>query len=313
MQFLFFEGAPGSGKSSFSEYCAIQYQQQGQAMRWYEEHELDQSFFNRLYDLLENRPQAALEELLKFWQLLIDRQESACFDGVFFHCSIKLLYAFGWSEQQIFDYLDQLYPMLEAYQPRLIWLRQSTADSLAFAIAQRGEEWGDAVAEAVNNDYPIQVQRKLQGRSGLVQFFNETQDLLGRIIEKSPFDTLIIDVSGQQWATYQQILCEWLKLPQTPIFSDPDLDLSEYNGKFMPPDSFPLEFRKMFEVELIDDELRLHMGFMRNFRLRPLEPDSFAIIGRPQKLRFHRDSNGTIIGAIYPFVQHIDVLCNKIG
>ena len=161
--------------------------------------------------------------------------------------------------------------------------------------------------------YPCQQRLQCDGIEGLVSFFSESQRQFEAIAVASPFVYRSIDTTAREWAQYQRTLCAWLALPP-PVPSSPRLDdLDQYVGIYQPPAFFPPAFNHPFQVERTSDGLRLHMIFLRNFRLIEQAMDCFAIAGRPLQLEFVRDVAGKLQGAIYPFVSDQRFFCEKIG
>jgi hypothetical protein len=88
-------------------------------------------------------------------------------------------------------------------------------------------------------------------------------------------------------------------------------DLAQYAGMYQTPAYFPPAFNHPFQVEHTPQGLRLHMVFMRNFRLIEQGTDQFAIMSRPLVMEFVRDEQAKIVGAIYPFVPEQRFFCPK--
>lgn len=147
---------------------------------------------------------------------------------------------------------------------------------------------------------------------GMISFFVESQRQLEAIAATCPFAYRRIDTTKRAWEQYQRTVCAWLEIPMRIEQRAPSGDFAQYVGTYQPPAYFPPAFNHPFEVELTPDGLRLHMVFMRNFRLIEQDTDSFAIAGRSAQLEFVRDPQGQVQGAIYPFVPDQRFFCEKI-
>ncbi|AOX99543.1 hypothetical protein [Jeongeupia sp. USM3] len=314
VRILFFEGAPGAGKSCLSQHLARQLEASGRCVYWLEEHELNEAVFAPFHAQVGSGEGAAITSLLVCWQSLLARIDRSadilCLDGAFFHSTIKVLLAHGVSRPGIDAYLKALYPLLARFRPCLIHLVCDVARVLQETIAERGHAWAALVAADVA-DYPVQRAAQQTGESGLIAFFVESQLQLATFATAYPFARLRIDTTARDWAGYQAALCTALGVqPDEPVrFED---CLAQYTGIYQPPDGFPEAYRQPFQVELVGDELRLHMGFTRNFRLEPLARNRFAIIGRPLEIEFVRDDEGQVCSAIYPFVPDRRFVCERL-
>lgn len=316
---LFFEGPPGGGKSSLSQFVAKQLQSAGATVQWIEEQPLNAEVFDAFYAAIQNRPDLApsdvIAALLAGWQSLLERLHNTstvlCLDGAFHHSTLKLLHAHDYSQMDIDSYLQQLYASLRPFAPTLIQVTGDVPRIMNNVIDERGALWADAVASDVAC-YPCQLRRQLTGIDGMIRFFEDSQRQLEAIAATYPFAYRRIDTTAREWATYEQLLCTWLNLPQAvPHVAQDALDLTQYTGVYQAPDYFPPQFKHPFHIELMPDGLRLHMIFMRNFRLIADGADRFAIAGRPLQVEFVRDARGAITGAIYPFVPDQRFFCVK--
>lgn len=313
-QLLLFEGAPGSGKSSLSQFVAQQLQAADTRVHWLEEHALNEQVFGPFFDALEQPNADLIAVLLDCWRTFCAQIASGtaiyCVDGAFFHSTLKLLLAYRASEVSIADYLQSLYQLLRPFQPRLVLLMGDTAAIMQAAIDERGARWAANVAADVA-EYPIQ-QSQPSDVASMIAFFVESQRQLVRYAADFPFAQLHLDTTARDWTAYQREVCAWLDLPIRFEERSVELVLEQYVGIYQPPAHFPPEFNHPLEVELTADGLRLHTVFLRNFRLTALQHDRFALAGRPLTLEFVRDDLGILVGAIYPFVPEQRFLCTKI-
>lgn len=313
---LFFEGPPGSGKSSISQFVSQQLEAANVSVHWLEEHTLNSTAFAAFFDALDTAPTEAIVASLAGWQQIIDRLHTSsdvcCLDGAFFNSTLKLLLAYDYDQAQIAHYLQALYDLLTPFTPALIHLTGDIDHIMRVTIAERSVQWGLNVADDVAQ-YPCQQRLDRSGIEGLIDFFIESQRQLETIAATYPFGYHRIDTTAREWKQYQQTVCAWLEIPiQVEEHRAPSCDFAQYVGTFQPPDYFPPAFNHPFQVEHTPDGLRLHMVFMRNFRLIEQDTDCFAIAGRPVQLEFVRDEQGKLQGAIYPFVPEQRFFCEKI-
>jgi hypothetical protein len=311
----FFEGPPGAGKSSLSQWVAQQLTAAGSPVIWLEEHTLNDTIFNGFIAALEADQTAAISVLLADWQRFLDGVGAGdaiyCLDGAFYHSTLKLLYAYNYHAAQIADYLAALYELLTPFAPPLIHLTGDVPTILRTIIAERGERWGTIVAAGVAA-YPCLQGQASPDAATLVRFFAESERYFDAVAAAYPFANYRCYTTARNWARVQQDLADWIGISVQLTVQQSTGDLAQYVGVYQTPAEFPPEFNHPFAVEQTTEGLRLHMGFMRNLRLVAQDGDCFAIAGRPNTLEFVRDKQATVVGAIYPFVPDHRFFCAKI-
>ena len=70
---LFFEGPPGGGKSSISQFVTQQLQASHTPVDWIEEHTLNSTVLAAFFDALDTAPAEAIAALFVGWRQIIDR------------------------------------------------------------------------------------------------------------------------------------------------------------------------------------------------------------------------------------------------
>ncbi len=94
---LLFDGPPGAGKSSVSQFLAEQLSLNHYATRWIAEETLEETFFSPFITAFEQRSPQAADILLTCWHTLVQaittEQHIFLIDGAFFANSIKFLFA----------------------------------------------------------------------------------------------------------------------------------------------------------------------------------------------------------------------------
>lgn len=312
---IIFEGSPGAGKSSLSQYLAHRLRDGGRDPVWVEEHELNEEWFDRFFEALDSEAGDAVAAGLECWRDLLAQvdadERTYLVDGAYFHTGVKSLLAHNCSAAQIDSYLDDLHRLLAPYQPVIVHLVGDVRAIMQHAIAERGPQWAAGIAEQIA-DYPCQAGKE-RSVAAMIDFFVTSQAELHRLAARYPFECWTIDTTARDWPGYQQSLAQRLDLsqPEAPVPAALEMSLEEYVGVYPTPDGFPDEFRHPLEVEMGKDGLRLHTIFLRNFRLVAQQRDSFAIAARPLELEFVRDETGRLTGLIYPFVPGQRFFCPK--
>ncbi|MCB0082816.1 MAG: hypothetical protein KDE47_17875 [Caldilineaceae bacterium] len=312
----FFEGPPGAGKSSLSQWVAQQLTAAGAPVVWLEEHTLNATVFNHFLTALDDAEQDAIASLLADWRRFLAGVAAGdaiyCLDGAFFHSTLSRLYAYHYSATQIAAYLATLYNLLTPLAPPLIHLTGDVTAILRAIIAERGARWVAIIAQTVAI-YPCLQGAAPLDAAALTRFFVDRQRELDTVAAAYPFAYYRNDTTARDWTRLQREVSDWLDIAVQPATPPAARDLPQYVGVYQTPAEFPPEFNHPFTVEQTADGLRLHMFFMRNLRLAAQEGDCFAIVGRPNILEFVRDEGATVVGAIYPFVPDQRFFCTKIG
>jgi len=89
---IFFEGQPGSGKSTLSQYICQQIQLNGESVYWLDEYEHDGMQFSEFWKKYDNVDEDIINILLNCWKGLIDKIEKTgntiIMDSAFFSYTI---------------------------------------------------------------------------------------------------------------------------------------------------------------------------------------------------------------------------------
>lgn len=313
---IMFDGPPGAGKSSLSQFLAGQLEQNNVPVRWVQESALENTFFSRFMESLEQNDGKAVDTLLRCWEDMVEEiaagETTFIIDGAYFANSTKFLRAANTPPSELERYQRRVDKLLKPISPWLVYLRGDTQRIVRTVIAGRGDNWGAMIAADVQ-DYPYQQERNRTGIDGMVEFFVDSYIFFENLLQTCPLHAIIIDTTGRDWSTYQSLLLQKVGLQQadTPVSFELE-SLKEYTGIYRPPDFFPAPYHNPFEVAAMEDGLVLHMYFLRNIALSPLSPTVFALRGHAEQLEFAKDEQGRITGVIYPFVTATKHFCKKV-
>lgn len=315
---ILFEGPPGAGKSTLSQFLAAELTRSGRPARWLEEHTLNEGPFAPFFEALDAGAPNPVASLLDCWQRLLaeladDESAFAVLDGAFFFNTLKFLLAEGRPQAEIRATAATVAGMLAPFDPLLLFLAADAGQSVRGAIATRGQPWAEMIAADVE-DYPYQQARGRTGVEGMCLFFEDAQCCLRELLAASPLRQMALDTTAGRWTDYEAALRDAFELaPPLPAIngSAPD-DLTPYLGSYQPPAFFPEPYRNPFTVTADGRGLTLNMYFVRGLPLVAHSPTHFAIRGRPLTLEFVLDDGGEVTGAVYPFVPDQRFICPKI-
>lgn len=312
---LIFEGAPGAGKSTLSEFAAEQVSLSGIEVTWLEEHVLDSEHFPEFFahrgDL-----QAASKALLADWDRLIAHLRGwngyALLDGAYFGNTLKFLLADGMPVDDLKRLAREIEARLAPFAPSIVYLSGNPQRSVRRAINQRGAYWAEHIAGDVET-YPYQQARGRLGTDGMVEFFVDAYTVFDEILKGSSLPVFTLSTEDGDWPAVEASLLAALGVARrVPPVTLP-VEFDRYIGTYQPPDGFPAPYDTPLAVERVGDELRLHAVFYHNFRLVPESEARFRMKTAPWIAEFVLDADGEASALVYPFVKDARYVCPRVS
>ena len=311
---IFFEGQPGSGKSTLSQYIYQQIQLNGESVYWLDEYEHDGAQFSEFWKEYDNADENIINTLLSCWKDLIKGVEKSnrtvLMDSAFLSYTLYLL-NLEISKDKINSYFIELNNILKDLTPRIIFLKGDTETIIGRACKRRGYNWTNFTIEKIEEG-PYQRTRNRTGFNGMVEYFSDAQDLYFELLPLSSFPVLQIDVTEENWSETEDIVLSWLGYGR--INSDYILDDSSfenYLGEYQVPEDFPAKGEKL-KIVIEDNQLILKGTYWKDYKLFPKSETHFLIKGIPMELKFKVDK-GQISGFDYTFINRKTYFCTKIG
>jgi len=312
---LIFEGAPGAGKSTLSEFAAEQLGLNGMEAHWLEEHVLDSDHFAEFMARRDDL-QAASKALLADWDRLIERLQAwngyALLDGAYFGNTLKCLFAGGMGADDLQRLAREVEARLAPFNPTIVYLSGDPRNSVGRAIEQRGGFWAEHIARDVET-YPCQKAHGRRGAGGMVDFFIDAYALFDEILERTSLPVFALSTEEGDWPAAEAALLASLGLERRAPSAAPTVELERYVGTYQPPDGFPAPYDTPLAVERVGDELRMHAVFYHNFRLVPEAATRFRMKTAPWIVEFELDGDGEASALIYPFVKDARHVCRRVS
>lgn len=305
---ILFEGPPGAGKSTLSEYLANQLQLHDVQTDWIEEHMLESRYLMPFLNEEEHRVEALIQCWTNLAAEIAGRPGVTIMDGGYFGNTTKFLIAKGVAQAQIDAYVARLHQLLQPLNPLVVYLSGNVEQIMQRAIQVRGQNWAEMIATDVAG-YPYQQALGRTGLDGMVAFFVDSYRYLDAILPTCPWPQVQINTADAAWSTYQTDLLTALGITELPIPKPLQVDPSCYVGTYRPPASFPEPYNQPFQVEATQAGLMLHMYFRRNFQLVPQTATHFRIRSAPWQVEFLLNEHGEAHAVVYPFVTGTRHLC----
>jgi hypothetical protein len=273
------EGIPFTGKSTISEYISQQLKLNGYPAQWVPEWMmLKQHFPDVLASFTEAKP-LTQETLWQNWSAYAEtvRQSPATFvvDSALSYAAIYRLMQSNTAAPEIIAWLDRLAELLAPLQPRVIHLTGNVEQLVKASIVERGAEWEKhLVSQAEATLY--QQARGRKGVEGAIRLLEVTQALAQRILAAG-WQPLTLDVTGGDWATYQQTILNFLQIREVEV-TPPDIApevLQAYTGTYAPEEAGGTQ--QTLIVQLEQESLALYGPDIRHGSLIPLSERRFHL------------------------------------
>jgi hypothetical protein len=242
-QLLFFEGLPGSGKSTMTHFIARQLERARVPHTWHYEVNAfyplnpfhDMESFRQFHRLIEEKHFQTifgiyLESWRQFMKQIQDTDQVFLLDGGLFGSLSWMLFLSGLPVMEFEEYLAQVVAVIRELDPCLIYLSQrDVLSSLRRWLTRSG---GNIEQDAVGTitSSPYGKRHHLTGFDGLLQFWRDYQMLLFRAFTHSPFLKKEIENTAGYWRDAQQKIVDFLCLPLTDDLTLSPENLQRYVG-----------------------------------------------------------------------------------
>ena len=227
---ILFEGLPGTGKSSLSQWLARECRQQQIPVTWY--WEMNGQFGSE--DWL--RPEKGRnpnwqEDFLEGWERFLARLDpdvTTLMDGVLFNKSLLHLFAAGFDVSEISELAVSMLERVATQDPLIIYLQSTeVADHMLRVFEIRGEEFEHNLSRWVERTAYGESQN-LTGVQGCLRFWQNYAGFMDRLYDQLPAQKLSLDTHADHWPAYQERLALSLGLDYqaeeaTELKSDPTL------------------------------------------------------------------------------------------
>ncbi len=286
---ILLEGIPGSGKSTFARFIAVQMERNGYRTKLYHETTGDHPLFlgNNDHDLDMGR---WMNAYLENWQLMIDQlKETEIFvvlESALFQYPILNLLHKDLERERIIDLIEQICSIAQQIQPVLFYFYQEDQKmAIRKMINSRG---GELYLQQKYEQFKNEPYYKNRGNTGTglhLAFLLEYGQLANRAFRLNKFNKLSVENSKGEWESYQKQLLQFLNLS---FYDDPIIDpniLKDYAGKYR---------NEKMNLNLVVEHVDGQLFIFGNRRLQPKNLYQFYLSDISVEVTFNRDENGLV-------------------
>jgi hypothetical protein len=282
------EGNPFTGKSTLSEYAALQLGLNGHAAEWVPEGLMLDKYFPHVLAVLDETQPVSEESLWADWSAFVDKVKSApatfVVDAPISYAAVYPLLAEDQPHAAILDMVTRIAELCAPLHPRVIHLMGDQERIALAGIAERGDKWQKQLVDQ-SDAAPYQKARGRSGVEGAIAFLQETQELMDVVLEASGWQTLTLDVSSVDWETNRRAMLSFLGIGEVQV-EPPALAaaLQAYTGTYAaedPDGTIGTGTIGTLEVRIEQDRLVLYQPGMRLGPLVPVSATRLHLMSTP--------------------------------
>ncbi len=283
------EGVPFTGKSTLSEFVALQLGLNGSPAQWVPEGVMLHRYFPHVLAVLENK-QSISEALLwadwnAFVQAVMTAPTAFVVDAALSFAAVYPLLAADRPPASIRAELKRIAEACAPLHPQVIHLTGDVGRIARASIEERGDGWQEHLVGQADAS-PYQQARGRSGIAGATSFLEDTQALTRVVLEDGSWQTFTLDITAADWESNRQATLGFLEIAEVPV-DRPVLtrqELQSYTGTYAADD--PKESGDTLSVRLEQDTLALHGPRMRFGTLVPVSATRFHVMATRLDIEF---------------------------
>jgi hypothetical protein len=282
------EGLPFTGKSTLSEYAALQLGLNGHAAEWVSEGVMLNKYFPHVKAVLDQTQPVSDESLWAEWSAFVQTVMNApaifVVDAAISYAAVYPLLREDWSHDAIVAEVTRIAELCAPLHPRVIHLMGDQERLVRASIVERGDKWQKQLVDQ-SDAAPYQKARGRSGVAGAIAFFNETQELMDVVLEAGGWQTLTLDVTSTDREANRQAVLSFLGISEVHV-NPPTLAAAPqaYTGTYVEED--PDGPVGTLEVRMEGDRLALHQSDMRLGQLVPLSATRLHLMATQLDVEF---------------------------
>lgn len=290
------EGQPFTGKSTLSEYAALQLGLNGHAAEWVSEGVMLGKYFPHVLAVLDPPQPISEGSLWADWSAFVQTVKSvpAIFvvDAAISYAAVYPLLAEDRPHAAILAMVTRIAELCAPLHPRVIHLMGDQERLARASIIERGAKWEKQMVDQ-SDAAPYQKARGRSGVEGAIAFLQETQELMDVVLEAGGWQTLTLDVTSADRETIRRAVLSFLGIDEVQV--DPPAlaaPLQAYTGTYAqedpddPDGNIGTGTIGTLDVRIEQDQLVLYQPGMRLGPLVPVSATRFHLTASPLNVEF---------------------------
>ncbi len=238
---VFFEGIPGSGKSTTAQRLYLHLLRHGHAARWHFE-------FDQAHPILTTDERSQIveqgiddtsdmrQQFLARWRALAQSRMgepgATIFDGALLQVPVGLLLLMNDDPHRIVRHLRDVSESLASLNPQLIHLYQDDVAAAIAAICEQRKDasFADGLVELVAHT-PYGKTNQVRDLAGVITFYQRKREIIDLILQQLEISMLNIETSTGDWAEFERRITQFLSLPEIEPFAEVE-DPDQYIGRY---------------------------------------------------------------------------------
>jgi hypothetical protein len=293
------EGVSFTGKSTLSEYAALQLRLNGHAVEWVPEGLMWKEYFPRILAALDQAQPISEELLWEEWSAFVKALKSApaifVVDAAISYAAVYPLLAEDRPYEAILAIVTRIAELCAPLHPRVIHLMGDQEQLARASIVERGDRWQKQLVDQ-SDAAPYQKARGRSGVEGAIAFLNEEQELMDVVLEAGGWQPLTLDVTStdrEDREANRRAMLSFLGISEVKV-EPPALaaPLQAYTGTYAQDDPDDPEGNigtgaiGTLEVRMEQDGLVLYQPGMRLGPLVPVSSTRFHLTASPLNVEF---------------------------
>jgi hypothetical protein len=290
------EGNPFTGKSTLSEYVALQLGLNGHSAEWVSEGLMLNKYFPHVLAVLEEAQTVSEEALWADWSAFVQTVSNSpaifVVDAAISYAAVYPLLREDRPHTEILAMVTRIAELCAPAHPRVIHMKGDPERLARASIVERGDRWEKHMV-GQSDAAPYQKARGRSGLEGAIAFLQETQELMDEVLEASGWQTLTLDVTSADREANRLATLSFLGIGEVRV-NPPELaaPLQAYAGTYAQEDPDDPEADVgtgtigTLEVRLEQDGLALHQPGMRLGPLLPVSATRFHLMATPLNVEF---------------------------
>src|SRR4051812_31981013 len=214
------EGNPFTGKSTLSEYAALQLGLNGHAVEWVPEGVMLDKYFPQALAIMDGAQPISEELLWADWSAFVQTVQSTTttfvVDAAISYAAVYPLLAEDRPHAAILAMVTRIAELCASLHPLVIHLMGDQDRIARASIVERGAKWQKQLVDQ-SDATPYQKARGRSGVEGAIALRQETQELMDGVLAPAGWQTLTLDVTAADRETNRRAMLNFLGISEVEV------------------------------------------------------------------------------------------------